>query len=85
MSAQSTIIKNVLSDDEAMNQIVSSHSLSLLKYLRFDYGEVCHDKMREVLRLRRLLCSRYCKIDEDSRRDFREAIIKKNILKLESI
>lgn len=85
MSAQSIVIKDVLSNDEAMNQIVSEYSMDLLKYLRFDYGKVCHERIRETLRMKKLFCNRYCKIEEDSRRSLREAIIRKNILKFKSV
>lgn len=86
MSTQSIVIKDVLSNDEAINQIVSEYSMDLLKYLRFDYGKVCHERIREMLRMKKLFCNRYCKLENDeSKRSFREAIIRKNILKLKSI
>lgn len=85
MSAQSIVIKNRLSNDEVMNQIVSEYSLDLVKFLRFDYGKVCHGRIREVLRMKKLFCNRYCKIEEEPRRSLREAIIRKNILKLKDL
>ena len=85
MSAQSIVTKSKLSNDSAINSILAEYSMDLLKHLRFDYGDVCHKKSREIMRMKRLFCNDYCKLDSEQRRSLREAIIRKNILKLTSI
>ena len=85
MSAQSIVTKQVLSNDETINSIVAEYSMDLLKYLRFDFGDVCHNKVREILRVKRLFCNDYCKLDSEEQRSMREALIRKHILKIASI
>ena len=85
MSTQSIITLDNLPTDEAMSQYIKEASLDLLKFLRFEIGCVDHDKIKEMLRLERLICGSFCYIDDDQDRNIREAIIRNAIKKLYEI
>lgn len=85
MNTQSIVTVDKLTSNTAMAEAISSYSLDLLKFLRFDFGKVDHNRMREILRMNRLVCSRYCKLGDEDKRGLREAIIRKNVLKLREL
>lgn len=82
MSTQSILTKNRMSTNRAIDEYFMSYSVDVLKKLRFDVGCYDPEKMRYMMRLKRLVCADYCKIDDDQRQSLREEVIKKTILKL---
>lgn len=85
MSTQTIITLDNLPTDVAMGQYLSEASIDLLKFLRFEIGCVDHAKMREMLRLHRLVCSGFCYINDEEDRMIREAVIRKTITKIYDI
>ena len=85
MSTQSIITLDNLPTDVAMGQYLSEASVDLLKYLRFEIGCIDHSKMREMLRLQRLVCSGFCYIDDEKNRLMRESVIRNTITKIYEI
>lgn len=85
MSTQTIITLDNLPTDVAMGQYLSEASLDLLKFLRFEIGCVDHKKMREMLRLQRLVCNGFCYINDEEDRLMREAVIRKTITKIYDI
>jgi hypothetical protein len=59
--------------------------MDLLMNLRFEIGCVNHDRIKEILRLQRLVCGRFCYVDSDDDRLIRERIIREAITKIYEI
>lgn len=85
MSTQSIITVDNLPTDAALGQYMASASIDLLKVLRFEIGCVDHDRLREMMRLQRLVCGGFCYIDDDQDRAIRESVIRKTINKIYEI
>lgn len=85
MSTQSIITLDNLPTDEVMAQYMSETSLDLLKKLRFEIGCMDINRMREMLRLQRLLCGSFCYITDEQDVLAREAIIRNAITKIYEI
>jgi hypothetical protein len=85
MSTQSILTLDNLPTSEAMDQYVVEASVDLLKNLRFEIGCVDHDRMKEMLRLRRFVCGAFCYVDDEQDRLIREAVIRGAINKIYEI
>lgn len=85
MSTQTIFNKNNLPTNNALYQVLTKTSVDLIKELKYEVGHVCNIKMRNLLRLERLHCSKFCYIDEEQDRKIREEIIKRAILKIDEM
>lgn len=85
MSSQRIVNLDNLPTETAMAQYLSESSMDLLMNLRFEIGCVNHDRIKEILRLQRLVCGRFCYVDSDDDRLIREKIIREAITKIYEI
>jgi len=85
MSSQSIITLDNLPTDVAMAQYLRETSIDLIKYLRFEIGCVDTQKLNEMLRLDRLICNKYCYVNDEQDRLIRENTIRKAITKIYEI
>ncbi len=85
MSTQSIITLDNLPTDVAMAQYLRETSIDLIKYLRFEIGCVDTQKLNEMLRLERLICNKYCYINDEQDKLIRENTIRKAITKIYEI
>jgi uncharacterized hydantoinase/oxoprolinase family protein len=87
MSTQNILNNNNLSTSSALVQFFTKASLDNLKKVRFDVGccTLSHNKMREMLRLYRLVCEDSCHLSEEDKKLIRDQIIKNSILKLDEL
>ena len=85
MSTQSIITLDNLPTDVVMAQHLSESSMDLLMNLRFEIGCIDHDKIKEILRLERLICGRLCYVDSDQDRLIRESLIRNAITNIYEI
>lgn len=79
MSAQTIITTDNLPTDYVMSQYLTEKSVDLLKNVRFEIGCLDRDKLREMLRLERLICSGFCYVDSDESESIRERAIRNAI------
>lgn len=82
MSTQNIATLDNLPTGEALGQYLTQKSIDVLKYLRFEIGCINYDEISEILRLQRLVCSKFCYIDSEQDRFVREAVIRKSINKI---
>lgn len=85
MSTQNIITLDNLPTDVAMAQYLRETSIDLIKYLRFEIGCVDTKKLNEMLRLDRLICNKYCYVNDEQDRLIRENTIRKAITKIYEI
>jgi hypothetical protein len=85
MSTQTIITLDNLPTDVAMAQYLREASLDVVKALRFEVGCIDHGKLKEMMRLHRLTCNKFCYIDDEQDRLLREAIIRGAINKVYEI
>lgn len=85
MSTTSIVSYDNLSTNKVVAEAISSQSLDVLKNLRFDVGKFCHSKLKYMLRLEKLSCSKYCSLEEDQKRSVREDLIRKSILRINEL
>jgi len=85
MSTQNIIDSNNLPTADLMNKSVGDASIDVVKKLKYGVGEVCHTRLRHLLRLQRLHCSSLCYITEDNERQIREDLITASIRSLDEL
>lgn len=85
MSSQTIITEQNLPTGEAAAKILRETSMDLLKYLRFDLGEVCTLKIKNILRITDLHCRKTCYLDTEDQEFLRQEIIKQAISKLDEL
>lgn len=85
MSSQTIITKQNLPTGEIIAQMLTETAVDLLKELKFEIGNVCTSKMRNILRLSNLHCNDYCYISESQKTKIRETLIRKAITNINEL
>jgi len=82
VNTQNIVDSKNLPTFDILAKAFSEYGVDVMYKLRFEVGEICHDQLRELMRLQELFCSDYCYIDDDGDRRIRETIIKNSIRKI---